>query len=238
MISLYKSRDAWGTPDLSPFAIKLEAYLRMAGVPYQVKRADIRKSPKGKIPYVKIDDTLLGDSQLIIEHLKATQGDPLDQNLTPEQRAVGHAVRRMLEEGTYFTTVFHRWMPDDAFAEVRAVFLTFMPRVIGPFILTQVRKRVKATLQAQGTGRHSPEVIAAMGIADITALAAILGDKPYILGNTPSSIDATVWGFLVAILGFPLESPIQKHAKAQDNLVRYVERLRQQYWADWKPSAP
>ncbi len=41
MITLYQTPMAWGTPNLSPFCFKLEAYFRMVGLPYQVKMAEL-----------------------------------------------------------------------------------------------------------------------------------------------------------------------------------------------------
>ena len=40
---------------MSPFCAKLEAYLRLAEVPYETRSADIRKAPRGKAPYVEYE---------------------------------------------------------------------------------------------------------------------------------------------------------------------------------------
>jgi glutathione S-transferase len=235
MITLYKSREAWGTPDISPFAIKLETYLRMANLPYEVRKADIRKAPKGKIPYVDIEGTLMGDSQLIIEHLKSRHGDVLDAHLSPEQRAKGHAVRRMLEEATYFIGVYYRWVDDHAYAVTRPEMQKLMPAVIGSFIVGRIRKKIRATVRAQGTGRHLPAEIAELGKADFTALSLLLGDQPFLLGEKPTSFDATVYAFLVAFADFPVESSIRTHVLETPNLVAYVERFKARFWAPERP---
>ena len=52
MITLYQTPVAWGMPNLSPFCFKLESYLRMAGLPYTAKLAQLPHAPKGKVPYV------------------------------------------------------------------------------------------------------------------------------------------------------------------------------------------
>lgn len=36
MIKLYQFAPAWDVPNLSPFCVKVETYLRMAGLPYEV----------------------------------------------------------------------------------------------------------------------------------------------------------------------------------------------------------
>ena len=74
MLTVYKFGPAWGTPDISPFVVKLETYLRLAGIPYDTKPGDPRKAPKRKIPYIVDDGTVVGDSRFIVEHLETKRG--------------------------------------------------------------------------------------------------------------------------------------------------------------------
>ena len=91
-------------------------------------------APLGKVPYVKIDGALHGDSQLIIELL--TGGvDPLDAWLSPSARATAHNTRRMLEEGTYFLLAAARWVDDDGWAAYRPVFGRMLPAPLRPALL-------------------------------------------------------------------------------------------------------
>ena len=52
MVKLYKFNGAWGMPDISPFCIKVETYLRLVGVPFECVVSDARKGPKQKLPYI------------------------------------------------------------------------------------------------------------------------------------------------------------------------------------------
>ncbi|WP_434380566.1 Tom37 metaxin N-terminal-like domain-containing protein [Melittangium boletus] len=156
MITVYQTPVAWGTPNLSPFCFKLEAYLRMTGLPYEVKLADLRKAPKGKVPYVEFEGQRMGDSQFIIEYLKKKHGDPLDKELTPMQVAVGHTVRRMLEECTYWYIVYMRWADEAGWLAYRPVAETMVPWVVGGDIpVATLRQGMLRILHDQGTGRHS-----------------------------------------------------------------------------------
>ena len=107
-------------PNMGPFCIKLETYLRMAGWGYEWQRSDFRRAPKGKIPYVSLDGELVGDSQLIMQRLersRAAAGQAtLDAWLDDRQRAIGHSVRRMLDEATYFALIHLRWTDDGGWA--------------------------------------------------------------------------------------------------------------------------
>ena len=63
--------DLWGR-NVSPFGLKLEAWLRLADIPYTVEPStNLGKAPKGKLPYIRDEGRLIGDTTLIIEHLKA-----------------------------------------------------------------------------------------------------------------------------------------------------------------------
>ena len=220
----------WGMPNMSPFCIKLECYLRMAGIPYESRAASPSNAPKGKIPYVEIGGERMGDSQLIIRRFERESAAPLDTWLSAEQRALGHAVQRMVDEASFFVTVYLRWVDDAGFKTLLPEFKKMMP---GPLKLAVplVRRHVRKLLHLQGTGRHTPDEIQQIGKADWTSIATLLGDKPFLLGERPSSFDASVFGGLEALLGFPHESEVKRHASAQGNLVTYRERIRARFWA-------
>jgi len=225
----------WSTPNLSPFCTKLECYLRMAEIPYKTAAMKVGKAPKGKIPYIaRGDGTLMGDSQLIIEELErglTAEGKPaLDAGLAAREVAIGHLTRRTLEEGFYFVTVYNRWMTDDGFGAVRAELKKFVPGIIVPFIRRDIRKK----LQSQGTGRHSLEEATAIGGSDLGACAELLGDRPFLLGDAPRTADCTLYAFLEAILGFPVDSPLKAQVASHKNLVAYRERIRDRWWKDLK----
>jgi len=56
MIKLYQFEPAFGLPNASPFCMKLETYLRMAGLAFEiVPRASLFKAPKDKMPYIEDD---------------------------------------------------------------------------------------------------------------------------------------------------------------------------------------
>ncbi|QRN93809.1 glutathione S-transferase family protein [Archangium violaceum] len=236
MITLYQTPTAWGTPNLSPFCIKLESYLRMTGQNYQVQPADLRKAPKGKVPYVDVDGRLMGDSQFIIEYLKQKFGDTLDSKLTDEQKAIGHTVRRMLEESTYWNIVYTRWVDEAGWRAYVPVLETMLPVVLGNVMLPVLRRKMFKTLHAQGMGRHNFDEVQKLGKDDITAVSTIMGSRPFLLGETPTSFDASVYAFLVGIIAFPVDSDFKQHTLSQGNLVEYCARFKSRFFANWKPS--
>lgn len=226
---LHQPKGGWGEPSMSPFCMKLECYLRMAEIPFETRPPDMRRAPKGKIPYVDVDGVLMGDSQLIIEMLVAKHGDRLDHALSREQRATARMVRRAIEEATYFVGVYTRWSDPSGFAIVKPAFGNILP---GPLamLLPFVRRRVVNALHAQGVGRHTHEDIHAMGAADWSAISDLLGEQPYFFGERPTSLDAVLFGFVTAATVFPYDSPLRTHVSSLGNLVAHRDRIRARYF--------
>ena len=100
----------------------------------------------------------------------------------------------------------------------------------------QAREKVGATLLAQGPARHSPEEIVWLGEKTPSALSALIGDQPYLMGARPCAEDATVFGGLAGVLTPFFDLEFQRKAETYPNLVAYTARTMQQYYPErsWK----
>ena len=77
-IKLFMVSTGWGVPFSSsaPFPLKLETWLRMTGLDYEaVIENNIGKGPKKKTPWIEYGELRMGDSELIIEHLRTKFGE-------------------------------------------------------------------------------------------------------------------------------------------------------------------
>lgn len=73
-------------------------------------------------------------------------------------------------------------------------------------------------------------------LADLEALSAVLGDKPYFLGEKFTSVDCTAFGHLVLITDMLYGEPFKQAIEANPalhNLKAYVARVKEAYWSDW-----
>ena len=231
MIKLYQFAPAFGLPNMSPFCMKVETYLRMAGLPYECPRkADIFKSPKGKMPYIDDNGKVLADSTFIVDYLKATYGDKLDAKLTARQRALGVVIQRTFEESLYWPVVYSRWIEDVGFNTVKEAAFAKLGFPMRQLIPVFARRGLRKQLHAQGTGRHSRDDIYAIGCRDVTALSELLGDQAFYLGDEPTSVDATAYAFLANLLWAPIDLPIRAHAQKLPNLEAYCQRMKARYY--------
>ncbi len=178
MIKLYQFALAFGLPNMSPFCMKVETYLRMAGLPYECPRgADLFKSPKGKLPYIEDNGKIVADSTFIIDYLKATYGDPLDAMLTPRSRGLGVVIQRTFEESLYWPVLYSRWIEDAGYAKVNDAAFSGLKFPLRQLVPVFARRGLRRQLHGQGTGRHSRDEIYAIGCRDVSAVAELLGGQ-------------------------------------------------------------
>jgi glutathione S-transferase len=231
MIKLHQYQPSWGLPNASPFCLKLETYLRMAKIPFEcTHHAHPRKAPKGKLPYIEDKDQKVADSNLIIEYLKSSYGDTLDRHLSAQQKAAGLGMRRMIEENLYWCLVYSRWFDERGWVNVKKEFFGSLPPVLRKIIPELVKKSLWRQLQGQGMGRHNRVEIYKIGMADLSALSDFLDSKMFFLGDRPTTLDATAYGFLANILWAPIRSPLKEWTQKQPNLVDYCIRMRDKFF--------
>lgn len=232
MITLYQFPRVWGLPNASPFCLKLETYLRLADIPYEIKfLSDPRKAPKGKLPFIKIDDKTIADSEIIIDFLQGKLGDQLDRNLTQEQRSFSVLLDNSFTERLYWMIVYMRWQYEPNWPHVKDAFFGKLPMILQWFLPDIVRKKTIKALWAQGMGRHSYDEVLEMGYKFLDALAIILAEKSYFHGEKPSSIDATAFAFLANIAWTPYDEALKSHLNKHKNLLVYCDKI----WSTFYP---
>ncbi|HEY1633090.1 MAG TPA: glutathione S-transferase family protein [Rhizomicrobium sp.] len=221
MLTLFGFGPAFGLPDPSPFTMKTEVQLKLAGVPYKFERAAPPAAPKGKIPFIQVGAHRVGDSTFIRAHIEKTTGHDFDQGLCTVERSLAWAMERMLEDHLYFALIHHRWMDDENWQKGPVHFFDGAPEGVA----ASARERVRATPQGQGLGRHSPEEIAELGGRSLSALSAFLGDKPYLMGERACGADATAFGMVAGVLTPYFSGPLRKAGERHANLVAYRDRM-------------
>lgn len=233
-IKLFAVGTGWGIPFVTgaPFPLKLMTWMRMAEIPYDVfTENNTGKGPKKKTPWIEDGDVRMGDSQLIIEHLAQKHGKDLDAGLTPEQRGLTIAIRRMFEE--HFHQAFEHQLFFGRGGEKRIVeMLSSMPAVARPLIRMMFTGALQKQLYARGVSRHGEATLIEMGKADIDAASALLGDKKFFLGDEPHTVDACAFGFLGVSVYVEGDNPLFRHAASKDNLVSYCERMRARFFPE------
>lgn len=211
--------------------MKLETYLRMAGISYEISEfTNPAKAPKGKGPYITDDLGEMGDSSLIIDYLTKKHGVTIDADLTPEQKALAHSYQIMVEERLYWVIVYSRWAEDANWPYLKELFFGDIPWPGSMIVPSMVRKSVLKNMNIIGLARHTPDEIYEFGKQDIRALAVQLGDKDYFLGDKPHVIDATVHACIANMMIPQFSGPLLDEINCHENLKDYHQRMTKRYY--------
>ncbi|KAL2168872.1 hypothetical protein VTG60DRAFT_6774 [Thermothelomyces hinnuleus] len=191
-LTLYRGFPSRGCYTPSPFVNKLEARLRIGGLPYRVETGSIFKAPRGKLPYLDLDGAggagggsdndnnttgsgpeQLADSTLIARRL-IEEGYLPDLNgaLTPAERARDLALRALLEDKLYFYQVRERWI--DNYYAMRDSVLGFMPFPVRFVVGLLAYRNVKNTLHGQGVLRFTADEAQALRLEVWESVNAML----------------------------------------------------------------
>lgn len=218
-------------PMISSFALKLETYLRMANIPYENSFVP-KNSSKGKIPWIEYSGKKIPDSNFCISFLNEEFNVTLDDKLSKKEKAISHAIKTMVEENTYWTMVYYRWI-DNTQETTKLFFPKVSPRKRN-FVFSFLQKGIKQQLVSHGMGRHSKAEVYSIARKDLQTLSDYLEAKSFIMGEEPTVVDASVFGYLAQVVY--QDEPSPQHAMAHSefkNLVRYCDRMRERYWLDW-----
>lgn len=225
MIELLQFPPMLGLMNASPFCMKVEVFLRLAGLEYRTVSTTPLRAPKGKLPVLRDEGRTIADSEAIIASLQRRYADRMPAVLAAPETAAHHLLRRTLEEHTYFAALWYRWV-DDAGWHATQGFFEGVPWGARQFVGGLVRRKMRRDLIGQGLGRHGCDELCARANADIDAVAAALGDRPFYGGDEPAAIDACVYAFAANVVWVPVESPIKAHALQCAPLMAYAERMR------------
>jgi glutathione S-transferase len=240
MITLYGFGPYLGMPDGSPYVMKAEILLRMAGLEYRKDTSKgLEQAPKGKLPFIDDAGESVADTVFIRAHIERKYGFDFDRGLDAVARAKSWAIERMIEDHLYWCCLHVRWAIPENFAKGPAHFFDAAPEAVRDKIRASARARVLGYLQAQGMGRHTAEEVDTLGLRTLGALAALLGESRWLMGDQPCGTDAAMTGILAMLLSSALDTALRRQALAQANLARYIDRAVPHFFPEhaWTPVA-
>jgi Glutathione S-transferase N-terminal domain/Glutathione S-transferase, C-terminal domain len=233
MITLYGSSPMFGLPQASPFVAKAELLLKLSGLPYKGAKADLRKAPKGKMPYIDDDGVVIPDSAFIRMHLEKKHGIDFSGGYSAYEQGVGWALNALLEDHIYWLNIHDRWMDDENFFKGPVQFFNEAPAIIRPLIVKMVRKQVRKNSRAHGLGRHTAEERLELGKKAVDSVSNILGGNTYALGKRVCGTDASVYGVMNSLSCSYFRSEIGEYARTKTNIVDYLKRMTAEFYPEF-----
>jgi glutathione S-transferase len=226
MITLYQYPRPRTVPTYSPFCLKLEAYMRWAGVPYQNKFSFKTKgSPTGKMPYIEDGGVVYTDSSLIIERLKKQNPAwDLDARLTAEQHALATVIQGVVEDRVVRFSVHLRWADPEGWAEFKKIILYGVPAPIAFLVGKKLHGTQKANSWSHGVGRFKREEVIGFLDRDLESLETLIGTKKFFFGDEPTSVDAILFGALIQFTHAGIPRAMKNLGERRPLLKAYVDR--------------
>jgi glutathione S-transferase len=224
MLTLYSYPELFGVADNNPFGLKVFAFLKLTGVAFRHQHIfDATAAPRGQLPYIVDDGEHVGDSDTIIAHVIAKYHLPIDNALTQAQRNTDLMVRRTLDD-LYWVMSYSRWKDPQFWPLFRDAMLGAHASLTADG-MEAARKYNFERYRYQGIGRYEPEDVYKRGIADLSAVASLIGEGGFLFGPQPTSIDAGIYGFVANIYFYDIDTPLKRFVASHRNLVRHCNAI-------------
>ncbi|XP_068248374.1 failed axon connections homolog [Palaemon carinicauda] len=216
--------------NLSPYAVKVETFLRLANIKYIVD-SEIPFGPKGKCPWITLNGEELGDSEMIIQKLIDHFKVDLDNHLDTRRKAQLETVRITADEFVFWFVVTWRYWLDGCKSFLKSQSFSSFLNFVFPLFM---KKGIKVKARYQGIGHHTPDEIYGIAKSTCRALADVLGDDPYFGGEQLSTADCSVFGQLSQLMWNAPDSHYEALVtEMYPSLGAYCNRMKEKIFPDW-----
>jgi glutathione S-transferase len=224
MITLYSYPSLFGVADNNGYGLKVFAFLKLTAMDFVHEHIfDASAAPRGQLPYMVDAGETIGDSETIIAHLKRKYPLRIDEGLNDAQRDTNLLVTRMLDD-LYWVMSYSRWKDDRFWPAFSAALRREHPHLTEEGLLKAQQFNFQR-YHYQGIGRYEPAAAYARGIADLQVLANLIPDGRYVHGPKPSSIDASIYGFIANIYFYDIDTPLKQFVASRPSLVRHCTSI-------------
>jgi glutathione S-transferase len=226
MLKLYSYPTLFGVADNNGYGLKVFAFLKLAGVPFQHEHVfDASAAPRNQLPYIVDGHDTIGDSETILAYITQKYRVGIDASLTLAQRTTNLLITRMLDD-LYWVMSYSRWKDERYWKAFHDALLREHPHLTEEG-LAKAKAYNSQRYYYQGIGRYDPDAVMARGLADLEALARLIPAQGYLHGKTPTSIDAGIYGFIANIYFYDIDTPLKRFVTTHDNVVQHCHALHQ-----------
>ncbi|MFH4981197.1 hypothetical protein AB6A40_007906 [Gnathostoma spinigerum] len=220
-------------PQLSPYCLKLETWLRVSDIEYENCFTWIKRSSEGLLPFIELNGEHIADSQLIISRLQ--RHFMIHEGLSGEEKAVGRAIDRMIEGNTFYALLYFKSVENWRNLANREILGVPLPSFVLQSLFLKISRKIEKMIWKQGIGRHCREDIVNILRKDVEAISTILGDKKFLFGIRPTVADCTVFGHFASTYYLPFRQPIVDLLDEEFPRVKaHLQRMRSHYFPEWK----
>ncbi|KAF4088271.1 hypothetical protein AMELA_G00080530 [Ameiurus melas] len=240
-LELFCWKGSWGLPSVDTDSLIVLAYARFAGTPLKVhKISNPWRSPTGSLPALKTkeDGSFSQPSKIIVQLRKEKYN--ADYDLSAKEGADTLAFISLVEEKLMPALIYALWIDPKNYAEVtrrwHAENISFPLNFVLPSRIQSKQLERVQLMRGNGTleaGEEAEKELYSDALECMNLLSQRLGSNRFFFGDSPSSLDAYVFGHLAPILKIRLPSnKLQQHLKDLDNLTNFCSNTLSLYFPD------
>jgi metaxin len=188
----------WQIPTVSPHCLAVDVYAKISHIPVtRIPTNNLGMSPTNEFPMLIVNEegAICGLSEIFTK--LADIGYPLaqDELLSDVERSDMLAFCALIEEKLYNCQLYDWWMQNDNYDNFTR--LAFQNDYSFPLNILMKQQRKKAVLNhLDYIGYNSKEKVEKVAKEIYEALATKLGEKEFFFGESPTTLDCVVFGFL------------------------------------------
>ncbi|XP_051720692.1 metaxin-1a [Ctenopharyngodon idella] len=228
-----------GLPSVNTDCLIVLAYARFAGAPLKIhKISNPWRSPTGSLPALRIKEegSCSQPSQIIIQLRK--QKYNADYDLSAKEGADTLAFISLLEERLLPALIYALWIDPKNYVEVtRRWYGENMSFPLNFFLPGRMQNRQLERLRlirgnsALEAGEEAEKELYQDALECLNLLSQRLGSNKFFFGDSPSSLDAYVFGHLAPLIKIRLPNcRVQQNLKNLDNLNTYCSNILSLYF--------
>uniref|UniRef100_A0A914XHQ5 Uncharacterized protein n=1 Tax=Plectus sambesii TaxID=2011161 RepID=A0A914XHQ5_9BILA len=235
VVYLYQFPRSPHMPNMSPFCLKLETWLRANDIKYEVRQTWTQRSSKGQLPFIELNGEQIADSQLIINALSRKFNKEDLTTLTQSQIGAARAVDRLIECSFIQAIVAFKYLehlPELISGET--IGLKWIPKVVTDVAAMFIKPTLREKLHSQGFGRLTREEQLEQARLDLQAIADVMGKNKFILDDEPHTVDFTLFGHFATFYYLPFDIVLKRMVRNEfPTLLDHMERMKERFWPDW-----
>uniref|UniRef100_A0A3Q2NZE9 Metaxin n=1 Tax=Fundulus heteroclitus TaxID=8078 RepID=A0A3Q2NZE9_FUNHE len=233
----------WGLPSVHTDSLVVLAYAKFSGAKLTVSPVDWTwKTLTAAVPELVCGDSVVQGPTQILNFLRKRRLNA-DYELTARQGADTMAYIALLEEKLRPALLHTFWVDAENYSNLtRPWFASRSPFPLNFFIPSRLASVALARiLVTKGEGLlHRISEVEGKIYSDakecLNLLSYRLGTANYFFDNSPTSLDAFVFGFLAPLHKAELaSSPLQSHLRQLDNLTRFCDNILAAHFSADKP---
>jgi len=226
VVYLYQFKRAFGLPNMSPYCLKVEAFLRANKIQYEVVEDNFQRGEKGLLPFIELNGEHVADSEFIIQHVSAHFN--IKENSSKEVAAAGRAVSRMTDnEISQIQGKFKS--KEDEFLKLLLGHL--IPGFLVPLAIPIAR--IMMSKRLRGYGGFSEAELKQLYRKNLQAISDLIGDKKYLGGDTPNLGDFSVFSQIATMYYLPCHNDLNSIVDEYPNVKKVMNAIIREYFADF-----